>query len=250
MGRFTDKIALITGGVKGIGRAAADRLISEGAKVAVLDIDVPSEGLDPESDGNRLFLKTDVTDPGAVKSAVQKVREIWGPVDILVNNAGIHHVGTILDTPVETWERVLKINLTGAFLVAQAVAASMSERGTGVIVNVASEAGIAAFPDQVSYNVSKAGIIHLTKCIAVDLAAKGVRANAVCPGTTLTPLVEEIIANADDGEATRASLESIRPLNRLGKPEEIAAAICMLADDEIGYATGTVFSIDGGKVVT
>ena len=150
MARFTDKVALITGGVKGIGRAAADRLISEGARAAILDIDVPSEGLDPESGGKRLFLKTDVTDPKAVKNALKKIEEIWGPVEILVNNAGIHHVGTILDTPVETWEKVLKINLTGAFVVAQAV----------------------------------------------------------------------------------------------------AAAICMLADDEIGYATGTVFSIDGGKVVT
>ncbi len=250
MARFSDKVALITGGVKGIGRAAADRFIAEGAKAAILDIDVPQEGLDPTSDGRRLYLKTDVTDPKAVKNALRKVEDIWGPVDILVNNAGIHRTGTIIDTSVETWRKVLEINLTGAFVVAQAVAASMSERGTGVIVNVGSEAGIAAFPNQVSYNVSKAGIIHLTKCIAVDLASKGVRANAVCPGTTMTPLVETVIAEAEDSDAIRASLENIRPLNRLGKPEEIAAAICMLADDEIGYATGTVFSIDGGKVVT
>lgn len=250
MKRFADKVVMITGGVKGIGRATADRFLAEGAKVAILDIEVSREGLDPESGGKRLFLETDVTDPKTVESTLRKVEETWGPVDILVNNAGIHHVGTILDTPVKTWEKVLRINLTGAFVVAQAVSASMSARGTGVIVNVGSEAGIAAFPNQVSYNVSKAGIIHLTKCIAVDLAARGVRANAVCPGTTLTPLVENVIANAQDSEATKASLESIRPLNRLGKPEEIAAAICMLADEEIGYATGTVFSIDGGKVVT
>jgi NAD(P)-dependent dehydrogenase (short-subunit alcohol dehydrogenase family) len=250
MARFTNRIALVTGGVHGIGRAVVDRLISDGAKVAVLDITPPMTGLDPDSDETRLYVKGDVTDPKAVETALTAIESIWGPVDILVNNAGIHRTGTILDSPLETWEAVLRINLTGAFVVAQTVANSMVRHGRGVIINVGSEAGIAAFPNQVAYNVSKAGIIHLTKCIAVDLASKGIRANVVCPGTTLTPLVETVIAESDDEDETRRSLECIRPLNRLGKPEEIAAAICMLVDDEIGYATGAVFSIDGGKVIT
>lgn len=124
----------------------------------------------------------------------------------------------------------------------------MQEREGGVIVNVGSEAGMVGFKGQVAYNVSKAGIIHLTRSLAVDFAEQNIRANAVCPGTTYTPLVEQVIRNADDPEAMRHSLESIRPMNRLGKTTEIARAILALASDDIGYATGAVLSVDGGSV--
>jgi NAD(P)-dependent dehydrogenase (short-subunit alcohol dehydrogenase family) len=170
----------------------------------------------------------------------------YGRLDILVNNAGIYIQGDVQKTSLEDWERILTTNLTGAFLCMKYAVPLMVQNGGGVVVNVASEAGLVGIKGQVAYNVSKAGMIALTRSSAVDLAEKGIRVNSVCPGTTDTPLVQEAVNRAPDPAAARRQLEEVRPLNRLGTPAEIASAILYLASDEAGYATGAVLSIDGG----
>jgi len=176
---------------------------------------------------------------------VRRVLDLWGHLDILINNAGIYFQGDVEQTPLEQWQRVLDVNVTGMFLCTKYAVPAMLKSG-GVIVNVASEAGLVGIPGQVAYNVSKGAVIAFTRSCAVDYARKGIRVNCVCPGTTDTPLVQQAINRSPDPVAARRHLEQVRPLNRLGKPEEIAAAILALASDRLGYATAAVFSIDGG----
>jgi len=196
--------------------------------------------------GQAIFIQADVSKEEDVKSIPAKVKEELGPVDILVNNAGIYHQGDILTTAYEDWLRILEVNLHGSFLVTKYLVEQMVEKGGGVIVNVSSEAGIDAISGQIAYNVSKAALISFTKSLAADLAKYNIRANAVCPGTTMTPLVEEALKRADDPAAAKRQLESCRPLDRLGTPEEIASAILAMASSDLGYATGAVLAIDGG----
>jgi len=156
----------------------------------------------------------------------------------------VYFQGDALSTPLADWNRLLAVNLTGAFLCSREAVRTMGERG-GVIVNVASEAALAGIRGQVAYNVSKSGMLALTRSMAVD-GAPAIRVNCVCPGTTETPLVLAAIGRSPDPIAARKALEVSRPLGRLGKPQEIARAIVFLADDEVGYATGAILSIDGG----
>ena len=170
----------------------------------------------------------------------------FGKLDILINNAGIYYKANAEQTKMEEWDNLIKINLTGAFLCIKHSIPYFRRNHGGVIINIASEAGIVGIQGQVAYNVSKAGIISLTKSCAVDFAPDGIRVNCVCPGTTETPLVNEAISNSENPERARAELASSRPAKRLGRPEEIAHAVCALADDQLAYATGSIFSIDGG----
>ncbi len=177
---------------------------------------------------------------------VEDVTQRWGRLDILVNNAGIYYQADVVDTPSDVWDNILAVNLSGAFLCTKYAVPVMIRGGGGVVINIASEAGLVGIKGQVAYNVSKGGMIALTRSCAVDLAERGIRVNCVCPGTSDTPLVREAINRAPDPVAARRALEEIRPLNRLGKPEEIAAAILYLASSEAGYATGAILSVDGG----
>jgi len=234
----------------GIGKAAALAFAREGARVALVDAD-PVAGqqalLDFEGlSGEAAFFTCDVSNEAQVKAMVERILQQWGRLDVCVNNAGIYIQADILGTSSAEWERILRVNLTGVFLCSKYAAEVMVRQGDGVIVNVASEAGLVGIAGQVAYNTSKAALIGLTRSCAVDLARYGVRANAVCPGTTDTPLVRQAVANAADPAEARRKLESVRPLNRLGKVEEIAAAILFMASDEAGYATGSILSIDGG----
>ncbi len=170
----------------------------------------------------------------------------WGRLDVLVNNAGIYLQADAVGTAEAAWNKLMAVNLTGSFLcIKHAVPAMMRGKG-GAIVNVASEAGLVGIRNQVAYNVTKAGLIALTRSCAVDFASRGVRVNCVCPGTTDTPLVQDAVRRAADPAAARRALEQVRPANRLGTPEEIAAAILFLASDCAAYATGAVLSVDGG----
>lgn len=248
--RFKGKVCVITGAAKGIGRAAARAFAQQGASVALLDVD-ERLGLEAvrqieASHGEAALFPIDITSQDAVATAMKEIMARFGRLHILVNNAGIYRQGDVLSTTLTDWQSILDTNLTAAFFCTRHAVPAMIEAGGGVIVNVSSEAGLVGIPGQVAYNVSKAALIAFTRSCAVDLAAKGIRVNCVCPGTTDTPLVRDAVARAPDPAAARRALEEVRPLKRLGTPEEIAAAILFLASDEAGYATGAVLSVDGG----
>ena len=248
--RLRNKVAIITGAGSGIGRATALLFSEEGAKVAIVDIDKKMGQQTTEIIRKRgqeaLFIPADITDLFQVKSMVEKVVKRYEKIDILVNNAGLYTQGNAINTNEELWDKIMAVNLRAAFLCCRYCIPEMVKNRGGVIINVASEAGIVAIKNQVAYNVSKAGLISLTKSIAVDFAPQNIRANCVCPGTTETPLVASALAKQADPERARRELEKVRPANRLGKPEEIAYGILYLSSDESPYATGAVLSIDGG----
>jgi len=243
------KVAVITGGSAGIGRATALLFAREGARVVVADLDrdagaatvaqIGSEG------GEATFVAADVSRPDEVRLMVEATVAAFGRLDILVNNAAIYRQGDAEATTEDDWQRMLEVNLTGPFLCARYCVPVMRRGGGGVIVNVASEAGLVGIRGQVAYNVTKAGLIGLTRSLAVD-GAPAIRANCICPGTSDTPLVAAAVARQPDPAVARRALESVRPMNRLGHPEEIAFGILCLASDELAYATGAVLSVDGG----
>ena len=241
------KTAIVTGATSGIGRAAAIALGRAGWNIMVTGRDESRgravvESLDGEGD----FLAVDLDEPGSPERLVDRTVERWGRLDLLVNNAGIYARGTVADVAEEDYDSLMNTNLRAAVLLAGAAVRAMRAGEGGVIVNVSSEAGIVAVPQQVAYNVSKAGLVMLTKSIAVDHAKDGIRAVTVCPGTTRTPLVEEAIAGAPDPAEHERVLASSRPANRLGRPEEIASAIVYAASEEASFLSGTEIVVDGG----
>jgi len=241
------KSAIVTGGTSGIGRATAVALGRAGfwvlvsgrnerrAKEAVQDIDGPSA-----------FLAADITEPGVPERLVEIARQETGRLDVLVNCAGIHFLAATDTTSPEDFDRLMTTNLRAAFMLCRAAIPVMRASGDGLVVNVSSEAGLVAVPGQVAYNLSKAALIMLTKSIAADHAADGIRAVSVCPGTTKTPLVEEAIATAPDPDEHERWLASSRPAQRLGRVEEIADLIAFLAIGSTSYMTGSEIVIDGG----
>jgi meso-butanediol dehydrogenase / (S,S)-butanediol dehydrogenase / diacetyl reductase len=233
---------LVTGGASGIGAAIADRFCALGDQVALLDCD--SDALDrarrdrPEV---KLGLLGDVSDPVSVAGAFAELDAYWGGVDVVFNNAGISVREPFTSAATDNWQRVLAVNLTGVFLVSQQAATRMLQQGGGVIINIGSVSGMVGMPNYASYNVSKAGVIELTKTMALELAPT-VRVNAISPGYVLTPMQ----AREYTDEALRQCAEKV-PLGRLGRPEEIAALGAYLASDDAAFATGQSFVIDGGE---
>ncbi len=248
--QFEGKVVIVTGASSGIGRAAALAFAREGAKVAIADKDKPSGQRVAEeargSGGEAEAIAVDVSVESEVRALIEAVMDRWSRLDVLVNNAGIYYQADAASTSESAWNQVMAVNLTGAFLCIKHAVPAMLRGKAGAIVNVASEAGLVGIRNQVAYNVSKGGMIALTRSCAVDLASAGIRVNCVCPGTTYTPLVEAALARAKDARATRRAMEESRPANRLGKPEEIASAILYLAGDSAVFATGAILSVDGG----
>jgi len=236
------KRVLVTGGVSGIGAAIARRFARDGARVAVVDRDEKGvEALGGDSSPVELPLVGDVSEPASVAAVFEELDRRFGGVDVVFNNAGISVREPFLDATFESWSRVLAVNLTGVFLVSQQAAARMLDQGDGVIVNLGSVSGMVGMPGYAAYNVSKAGVIELTKTMALELAPT-VRVNAICPGYVLTPMQ----AAEYTPEALRECEEKV-PAGRLGRPEEIASLAAYLASDEAGYVTGQSFVIDGGE---
>jgi NAD(P)-dependent dehydrogenase (short-subunit alcohol dehydrogenase family) len=237
-----DKRVLITGGASGIGAATAARLLEEGSQVCVLDRDASAcEAIRHQLPAIAEAIIADVTDLMQVEAAFAEAVRAIGAIDVLVNNAGISIRHRFLDITPEEWERVIAVNLTGVFYVAQTAARHMWERGSGVILQTASTNGVMGYPYYADYNATKAGVIELTRSMALELAPK-VRVCAVAPGYVLTPMQR--------AEYSDEMLEEVNrkiPLRRHARPEEIAALFAYLASDDAAYATGHVFTMDGGE---
>jgi meso-butanediol dehydrogenase/(S,S)-butanediol dehydrogenase/diacetyl reductase len=237
-----DKRVVITGGASGIGASTANRFLEEGSQVCVLDRDgAGCEAIRRQLPGLAGAIVADVTDLMQVEAALAEAIRVMGGVDVLVNNAGISIRHKFLDITPEEWDKVIAVNLTGVFYVAQTAARHMWERGSGVILQTASTNGVMGYPYYADYNATKAGVIELTRSMALELAPK-IRVCAVAPGYVLTPMQR--------AEYTDAMLDEVNrkiPLRRHAKPEEIAGLFAYLASDDAAYATGHVFTMDGGE---
>jgi NAD(P)-dependent dehydrogenase (short-subunit alcohol dehydrogenase family) len=245
------KAALVTGATSGIGRAAAEALSAAGWWVMVTGRDESRARETVEAlSGPGAHATADLADDDAPRRLVEATLSQAGRLDALVNNAALYTQGDVTELDDADLDTLLAVNLRAAIRLAGAAVRHMTQQGGGVIVNVSSEAGLVAVPGQVAYNVTKAGLVMLTRCIAVDHAADGVRAVSVCPGTTRTPLVDAAIERAADPAAHERRLADTRPAKRLGTPGEIAAAIVFAASEEASFMTGTEIVVDGGYTAT
>ena len=244
--RLKDKVALVTGGASGIGKATAELFAREGARVAVADYSPDGRNTTQAiqtAGGEAIFLPVDVSDSRQVTGMVEAALQAYGRIDILFNGAGILYYGTVLETDEQAWNRVISINLGGTYLCCRAVLPHMIRQGAGSIINVASTVGAHdACANAVAYVTSKGGVTLFTKAIAIDHAKQGVRVNALVPGATDTPMIRKAIA-PDALEALAAS----QPIGRLGRPEELANAVLFLASDDASFVTGTAMYVDGGQ---
>jgi len=248
------RVCIVTGGAQGIGEACARRFASDGAKNVIVDVDdAHGEALAKELGG--IYVHCDVGDKMQVDAMVAKAMQAHGRIDVLVNNAGIFKAADFLDVTEADFDAVLRVNLKGAFLVGQACAREMAKArqrqgigdraSRGAIVNMSSVNGVLAIPNIASYNVSKGGINQLTRVMSLALADKGIRVNAVAPGTIATELAAKAVLTSEDA---KKRILSRTPMKRLGEPHEIADAVAYLASDAASYITGEILVVDGGRL--
>jgi len=246
--RFTDKVAIVTGASRGMGRAMALGLAREGAQVVVVDIN-PTGGEEvvqeiEKGGGEAIFVRADVSNRADVEKMVQEALDRFGKIDILVNNAGIHDGTYFTAESEEMWQRLFRVNVMGTVLPSQVVVPEMMKRKKGKIVNISSKAAVVGEPYHAAYSASKGAILALTRCLAIELAPYQITVNAVCPGPTYT----DMLLGATDA-AQREELTASAPLGRLGQPEDIAAAVLYLASEESDWCTGQSLSVDGGMSI-
>ena len=238
------RVVLVTGGAQGIGEACVRRFAREGAKVVLVDMaDARGEALAAEL--GALYLHGDVGHKPDVDAVVAHTLQAHGRIDVLVNNAGIFKAADFLDITEADFDAVLRVNLKGAFLMGQAAARAMADTGGGSIVNMSSVNGVLAIPSIASYNVSKGGVNQLTRVMALALADRGIRVNAVAPGTIATELAAKAVLTSEDA---KNRILSRTPMKRLGEPGEIADVVAWLASDAASYVTGEIVTVDGGRM--
>ncbi len=246
--RFTNKIAVVTGGGGEIGRATAKRLASEGAIVAIVDLNAElAQQAAAEIGGNSWAWQTDVAQRAQVEAMVHEVLRQHGRIDVLCNIAGIAPPAPFLETTDESWDATIDVNLKGVFFCSQIVARSMVAAGVkGNIVNMASTNGLVGEVGLVAYNASKFGVVGLTMTAAIELAPHGIRVNAVAPGMIRTKLSQAVLDA--DPELARTYFQDKIPMARFGEPDEVAAAVAFLASEDAGFITGHSLVIDGGQL--
>ena len=248
MSRLNDKIAIVTGAARGLGRGIAERLASEGATVVVTDVN--EEGAKQAADEighGAVGLGCDVSDYASVEAMVSDVKGRFGRVDVLVNNAGWDKAAPFLDLEQDLWPKIIGINLYGVLNTMKAVLPVMAEQGAGSVVNISSDAGRVGSSGEAVYSAAKGGVIAFTKSTAREMARKQVRVNVICPGPSDTQLFAEF---AGDNQGLRDALTKAIPLRRLGQPSDVAGAVAFFASDDSVYVTGQTLSVSGGLTMS
>lgn len=250
--RFVNKVAVITGAGKGIGRASAIGFAAEGAAVVIADIDAQA-GAETvrqiEAAGGRaLFVQGDIADETYVKHLIAEAVRVFGGVDVLHNNAGVNKYGTVVDLAAEDWDWILGVNLRATFLTCKYAIPAMRKRGGGAIVNTASVQAFASQKTVAAYAASKGGIVSLTTTIALDHARENIRCNCIAPGSVHTPMLDEAASTfgGDRPDAMLAQWGDMHPIGRVGRPEEVALLVRFLASNDAAFITGACYRIDGG----
>ncbi|WP_018962889.1 SDR family NAD(P)-dependent oxidoreductase [Coprothermobacter platensis] len=240
------KVAIVTGGGSGFGRATSLLFAKEGAKVVVVDYNEEGARQTAEdiknAGGQAIYVKADVSKEEDVKHFVDEAVKAFGKLDIIFNNAGIYVPGNAEEQKTEDWDRIINVNLRGVFFGCKYAIPEMKKNGGGVIINTASAAALIGFPEAIAYAASKGGVVSLTRAVAVDFAKAGIRANCICPGTSETAITKDVLAN----EQLRNMFLAPIPMGRFGQPDDIAKAALFLASDLSAYITGATIPVDGG----
>jgi NAD(P)-dependent dehydrogenase (short-subunit alcohol dehydrogenase family) len=250
MGRLTGKRALITGAASGIGRATALLFAREGAAVVVVDVDevggqAVAQAIRDEG-GRAMFVRCDVTQAEDCQRAVQRTVDEFGGLDVLFNNAGIIRRATVIGTTEEEWDRVMAVNVKSIFLLSKCAIPVMAQTGGGAIVNTSSGWGLVGGRNAVSYCASKGAVVNMTRAMALDHGAQNIRVNCICPGDTDTPMLRNEARQLGESDEVFLAEAADRPLQRIGRPEDIARAVLYLVSDDASFVTGTALVVDGG----
>jgi len=250
--RLRDRVAIITGGGTGIGRAIAQAFAGEGAKVALVGRRIDrlreTERMIKDNGGVALCVPADVQEESDIERIVSETIKAFGRLDILINNAGVYIRGAATETSIADWDRTINTNLRGVFMLCKRAIPEMEKSGGGAIINISSTAGMRAIPSYEAYCVSKAGLDMLTKCLALDYAAKQIRVNSISPGVVDTPIHRQTKVKLGEEEWEKR-VAAMHPLGRVGRPEDIAAAAIYLASDDASWVTGVILPVDGGIAI-
>lgn len=250
---LTGKVAIVTGGAKGIGYASAECMSRQGAAVMIVDYSKDAASAAAERLGaaekNIDAFVADISKVAEVEKAIAATVKRFGAIDILVNNAGIQTFGDPVTTTEEIWDRTMDINLKGHWLMSKYAIPEILKRGKGSIVNISSVQGLASQRNVVAYSTSKHAMIGLTRSMAVDLASQQIRVNCVCPGTVDTPMIQGIVDLDSNPERLRKILDKMHPLGRIAQPSEIGEVVAFLASDRASFMTGSIVTVDGGLIV-